>query len=305
MTHLSDLLRAPDLGPEAKARATIRLRYEDVMQDGTLQVSVLSAGLGASVWQHLLVDEASRQMRESGEIPILSRLLLGAGEGPISVAAPLEIEGSYRLSHGCLPSGEVERIYVEMWAEARAPRGHTFGPTPEPGTDMITCGRLYAEHVVTRLFAPKGERKVRRLDHPNLPPVPGPQIPIVPARATFALPEGAVALAPETSREIVLGIGHSDSNQHVSSLAYLRLAEDAALIALRAHASNAAPLAIESAELAYGKPSFGGEALAIVTRPFELTIDGKKRLGVSASFVEAGRAPEEGRTFVRLVFRAA
>jgi len=297
----TDILTAPPFGPEATARGSLRLRYEDVTQDGSLQLSVLSAGLGASVWAHLLADETSRRMHEGGQIPILSRLVLGAGEGPISVAAPLEVHGAYRLSHGRLPSGEVERIYVEMWAEARAPRGHTFAPPPPADAETITCGRLYAEHVVTRLFAPKGERKVRHLDHPSLPPVPGPEIPIVAARSTFELPEGAAPVASELRRAVAFSLAHTDSNQHVSSLAYLRLAEDAAALALRGYTGS--PLSLARAELAYGKPSFAGDELSLVLRPFEATAAGKKSLGVVCAFTEPARAPEDGRTFVRLVFR--
>lgn len=300
MMKVSELLAAPEVGLGARARGTLRLRYEDVAQDGTLKPHVLSAGLGASVWEALVRDEATRHMRESGELPILTRLVLAAGAGPISVATPLEIDGVYRFAHGRGADGEVERIYVEMWADARAPEGHTFGPRPAPDAPRIVCGRLYAEHVITRPFAPKGQRKVVRLSHPGADAVPGPAIPIVPPRATFVVPEGAVA-HDEERRPVVFSLAHTDSNQHVSSLAYLAFAEDMAALVLGARAGG--PLSIASAELAYGKPSFAGERLTLVARPFERVEEGRAVLGATFAFVDEGKATEEGRTFVRLVFR--
>ena len=297
-----DFLEPPLVPPEQLAQGILRLRYEDITQDGGLALSVLLAGLGASVWAKLLSDPAGAPMRERGEIPILSRLVVAAGEGPISVAVPLAIEGRYRFAHVRQPSGEVDRILVEMWASARAPRGTTQGPTPAPDAGIVTAGRLYSEHVLTRLFASKEDRKVRRMAMPGVPEVPPPEVPLIPPARTATLPEGARSLGAPTSAPVAFGLGHTDSNQHVNSLVYLRIAEDAALVHL-ASLGHRPALALASAEVSYRKPSFAGDRLSVVLSAFEATVDGKTRLGVYGAFVEDGEPLERGRTFVRLRFR--
>lgn len=262
---------------------------------------MLSAGLGASVWADLLRDEnATRGMRERGEIPILSRICLEAGAGPIAVGNPLEMAGTHRLSHVLDSSGEVERILVEMWAEASAPLGRTNGPAPERAGEVEVVGRIYAEHVLTRLFAAKEDRKVRAMDVPGQPRVPGPSVPLVQAASTFSLPEGAHPLdeARVHPSPVVFGLGHTDSNQHVNSLVYLRMFEDLALTTL-GMIGQSPSRGLCSAELAYRKPSFAGDRLEVLVRPFE-TEDGA--LGAVGAFREQNHELSRARTFVRLVF---
>lgn len=277
------------------------LRYEDVLQNGALALGVLSAGLGASVWARLLRDEdATRGMRERGEIPILSRICLEAGSAPLAVGNALEMAGTHRLSHVLDEAGEVERILVEMWAEGSAPLGRTHGPAPERAGEVEVVGRIYAEHVLTRLFAAKEDRKVRAIDVPGQPKVPGPTVPLVHAASTFALPEGAHALdeARVHPSPVVFGLGHTDSNQHVNSLVYLRMFEDLALTSL-GMLGRTPGASLRSAELAYRKPSFAGDRLEVLVRPFQ-TEDGA--LGAVGAFREVHHELSRARTFVRLVF---
>jgi hypothetical protein len=297
-----DLLVPPPVPEENLARGSLRLRYEDIAQDGSLALSVLSAGLGASVWEKLLAQPAARTMRDRGEIPILTRLVLAAGEGPISVADPLRMDGCFRFSHARLPSGEVDRILVEMWSSASAPRGSTYGPPSGPDAQVVTAGRLYAEHVLTRLFAPKEDRKIRRIELPSMPEVPGPEVPWVPPAKTAELFDGARPLGDTTSAKVAFGFTHTDANQHVNSLVYLRMAEDAALQRL-ASLGRDTQLVLDTAELAYRKPSFVGDVVSLELRAFESTHEGQPRLGVVGGFVDEGKPFEQARTFVRLTFR--
>src|SRR5258705_9749410 len=103
---------------------------------------------------------------------------------------------------------------------------------------MIEVGRCYVEHVFPKLFAPKAERKVLRLDVPGAPAVPATRHVWVPPAALLELPEGATALDAELVADpapAAFGLMHSDSNQHVNSLVYPRLFEDAALRRLAVH----------------------------------------------------------------------
>lgn len=296
------VLESPVVSADQLAEGTLRLRYEDIAQDGALAPSVLSAGVGVSVWEKLMANPAAQGMWSRGEIPILTRLVLASGEGPVSVGAPVTIRGAHRFSHVRLDSGEVDRILLEMWASARAPRGHTHGPVPGPEAEIVTAGRLYAEHVLTRLFAAKGDRKVRRLEVPGMPEVPAPEVPFVSPARTGELPMGAHALGEARMTSVAFGMSHSDANQHVNSLVYLRMAEDAALVHLKTLGRGPA-LSIELAEAAYRKPSFAGESLSLVLQAFETSHEGRARVGVFGGFVDEGGPLTEARTFVRLLFR--
>src|SRR5262249_13181357 len=67
--------------------------------------------------------------------------------------------------------------------------------------------------------------------------------------------------------EFVFGLAHTDSNQHVNSLVYPRLFQDAALRRFAAHGLDTRVLA-QRLEIAYRKPCFAGERAKILLRAF-------------------------------------
>lgn len=263
------------------------LRYEDVSQDGRLMLLAMPHALGEVVWRRLLAQQPAAKLAHTGVIPILTRFVIEGGEGPTSVRGPVEGEGRYALAHARGDDGAVRHLFMNMWCRLYARRGRTHGPPPDGAGERIFVGRVFAEHVFTRLFAPKGERQVTRLDAPGLPPVPEARWTMRPLEAVLALPDGARALdaAPvDDPAEVVFGLEHTDSNQHVNSLVYPRLIIDAALRRFAAHGRDPRVLA-RRLEVFYRKPCFAGETVRLRLRAFEHGAD----LGVLATVVPADR----------------
>ncbi len=271
----------PD-GP--RARGEMQLRYEDVAQDGRLMLGALSHGLGEIVWRKTLENHAgSVTLRESGVVPILTRIRFEGGGGPLSIARPLALEGGFSLAHAVTASGEVDRIFIDMWLEATGVRARLYGPPPSRAGEPVLAGRLYAEHVFTRLFAAPEDRKVLRLDGPGLPGVPEARREWSPPASVATIPAGATVLGelrPDDAL-VCFGLAHTDSNLHVNSLVYPRLFEDAALRRFAALGETTVVLARE-VEIAYRKPCFAGETMAIVVQAFRH----EGRLGAIGAFVK-------------------
>ena len=49
---------------------------------------------------------------------------------------------------------------LNMWVDVFGPKGVTYGAPPDDAGQRTLSGRMYAEHVITRLFAEPSERKV-------------------------------------------------------------------------------------------------------------------------------------------------
>jgi hypothetical protein len=274
----------PEVPAEQRAEASSALRYEDVSQDGRLMLLGLPHVLGDTVWQKLLVHHPlTRASYAAGIVPILSRFVLEGGDGPLSVSRPLTTSACYRAAHTVDEVGEPNRLLLEMWASAQAPRARTNGAAPVGEGEPIFAGRVYAEHVFTRLFAPPAERKVLRFDVEGVEPVP-------PTRRTWRPPEAVLDPPPDArwldeelradDAEVVFGLHHTDSNQHVNSLVYPRLFQDAALRRFAAHGVPARVLP-RHLEIAYRKPCFAGDRARVLLRAFR---DGP-RVGAVGAFV--------------------
>jgi hypothetical protein len=270
MTDIDWFPDEPAVPDEARTTGTSALRYEDVSQDGRVALLGLPHAIGDVVWQKLLLRHAVARATRAGLIPVLSRFVIEGGEGPVSVRKPLSVDARYRLAHTVDGNGLVDRLLLEMWASLTAPRAHTHG-----GGDGATifAGRVYAEHVFTRLFAPPAERKVLRLDFEGLPPVP-PVRTVWRAPAALLEPPAAAARALDEAlrpdeASVVFGLNHTDSNRHVNSLVYPRLFQDAALRRFGEHRRDTRLIA-RRLEIAYRKPCFAGERASIMLRAFEL-----------------------------------
>jgi len=288
----------PDL-PRAAAR--VHLRFEDVTQDGRLVLEALPNALGPTVWRGIVQhDPGAAALFARGIVPILSRFVLSGGAGPFSSSGPFDAEGAMRLARS-----EDGRYVVDMWADLYGAVGRTYGSTGRDGARAL-AGHVFAEHVLTRPFAPAGERRVTRLDFEGAPRAAEGR-PASPApEAIASVPAGARPLEPELSPDevpLVFGTVHTDSNRHVNSLVYLRVFEEAALRRFARLGRGAAVLG-RSIDIAYRKPCFAGQVMRVLARAFE---EGD-RLGVAAVLVPdadpSARGEAKPHVYARMTFEA-
>jgi len=278
----------PPLPDDQLAERQVPLRYEDLSQDGRLLVGTLGPLYGSVVWGSLLArGPVAAAAREQGVVPILTRLTLEGEGGPFSPANPLRVAGGYDLAHSVDERGEVARVHLRIWAEVRGPTGHAYDQHGAPGAE-IGAGRVFAEHVFTRLFAPPAERRVVRLDLPGLPGVPPTRCEPLAPPAMLEAPAGAEALdEPGVEPSLALfSLGHTDSNQHVNSLVYPKMFEEMALQRLRRLGLPTA-LLVRHADCLYRKPFFAGEAAEVRMQVFRAG----EGFGVVGAFLPEGSGP--------------
>ncbi|WP_437287941.1 hypothetical protein [Sorangium sp. So ce406] len=263
----------PHVPEQQQATAVMNLRFEDVSQTGRVMLDALPHGLGPAIWGKLISGSPIEAlMSAQGVIPILTRLIIEGGEGPIAAREPLQLRGRYQLAHTEDAAAEVNRLILAMWLSASARRSRTYGPPPPGAGEQIQVGRVFAEHVFTRPFAEAGARKVLRFESPDLPAVPPDRYAWRSPEALMGLPEGAEPLDAEPTLDpipVAFGLDHTDGNQHVNSLVYPRLFAEAALRRLSAQGHGTAVLA-RRVELAYRKPCFAGLRARIVLRTFAM-----------------------------------
>ncbi|MBI2894266.1 MAG: hypothetical protein HYY06_12005 [Deltaproteobacteria bacterium] len=291
----------PDVPAGETARGTIDLRYEDVSQDGRVVLTALPQAAGV-VWRRLAKSPFPARIRDAGIVPLLTRLHLAGGDGPVSVRQPVDVRGTYQLAHTRAADGAVDRIVLLIWVEATAPKGRTHGPQPPDEGTVVTVGRVFAEHVFTRPFAPPERRKVLGFSIPGMPEVPAARYEWRPSAQILALPDDARwrdADAQPDPAPLVFGLDHTDSNQHVNSLVYPRLFLDAALRRLADLGKPAARLA-RAVEVGYRKPCFAGDRARWLVRAFE----SQDSEGAVGTLVPEGAAGDAARPHchARIVF---
>lgn len=247
------------------------LRYEDVAQDGRILLTTMPVALGV-LWRAISIPvEARRKMRDLGVLPILTRFAIEAAPGPFAVEDALEVAGGFALSHAVGADGKVARIFLDMDATLTGKKGRTNLPPPEDRGAQALAGTLDVEHVFTRPFAGPDERKVLALDFGGEPFVPEKRREWTPPHEVVALPPSARVIDAsfvEDPQRIALGVMHTDSNQHVNSLVYPRIFEEASLRRLAALGRPTSVLA-RSLTVAYRRPSFAGESLRVFVRVHE------------------------------------
>jgi hypothetical protein len=249
-------------------------RYEDITQDGRVQLTALMPGLGAAAWRALLLKlPAIEALRSQGILPILSRLVIMGEERSLSVNVPIRYRGSFRFAR----EAGGDRLFVNTWVEASAPISSTFEPDPSPDAPYIRVGRMFGEHVLTRPFAPPGERKVTKLDAPGVPPIPEDEH--VFESAEDLLGDGAL----EDAGELRFGMMHTDSNQHVNSLVYPQLFEEAASRRLmqEPRVAGAELMLARAIELRFRRPFFAGDRARLALR-LMAPAEGEERWKVGA-----------------------
>jgi hypothetical protein len=268
----------PEVPDSDRVQGRCGLRYEDVSQEGQLLALSTTHAMGEVVWRQLLANHPLTSGPRSGVLPILSRLVVEVGGGPISVAAQLEVDARIALAHGTPDHDHatVDRIYLNMWMRLFGLVGRTNAPRPSDAGARVQVGHVFIEHVLTRPFAAPAERKVLALDVPGLPSVPPTRWPLRGPADVLAPPADArvvdAALLADDA-EISFGYNHTDSNRHVNSLVYPRLFLDAALRRFSVHGWDTRRHA-RRFEVAFRKPCFAGHrariALGALERPGEL-----------------------------------
>ncbi|MBS0658929.1 MAG: hypothetical protein JSR82_11880 [Verrucomicrobia bacterium] len=244
---------------EDRATAPLSLRYEDVAQDGRVRLEALPPGLGEAIWRAIVEKRFdAKAMLATGTIPILTRFVIEAADDPIAVGE-LSCDGRLQLAHAVDAAGAVDRLYFNAWVDLHAPRGRTNLPPPDRAGEVVRVGRVFAEHVFTRPFAGPEDRKVRDL-HGEVPPARWAPRALA---AAADLPPGATPIGePFTSDPFVFGLAHTDSNQHVNSLVYLSLFEEA-VVARLADVGRSPVVLARWIEIGYRKPCFAGDRVSM------------------------------------------
>ncbi len=289
--------------PEQKVSGAMSLRYEDLAQDGRPRLVAIPVALGV-IWRAVsLPDEMRQGLLGHGILPILTRFTIESYDGPFGIEAPVQVQGTFGLSHAKNASGAVERLYLDIEAQIEAPLGRTNLPPPPGAGTAAAFGTVFAEHVITKPFAPPGERKVLALPLGGRAVVPprereerAPRAPLFPREDARAI--GTTELETDGPPR-VLGPLHTDSNQHVNSLVYLSVFEEATLQRL-ARIGRSPHVLGRSVEISFRRPSFAGDALSVALRLVEHD-DGIDAIG--AFFGEGERDLEKARAYVRMTFR--
>jgi hypothetical protein len=281
------------------------MRFEDVAQDGALKVGAMPAAIGLVCMGKLWFKTATSSAQ--GVVPILTRISMVTTGGPLSVRNKVEVDGAYELGHARDDGGAVSRILINGHAELYAPAARTHPPQPVNAGERVHVGRVFAEHVFTRPFGPPAQRKVLALPTAEGPLVPALTLPFDSPLATLSLARLASAaptqwLEPALMLDpmpVTFGITHTDSNQHVNSLVYPQLFEDAALRRLFDLGHSTATLLVDQLDVAFRKPCFAGERMYVWLRAFQQA----GKLGLVAYLGPRDCPPERAHCTAAMTFR--
>lgn len=259
---------APEFPPDQAATTEGFCRYEDITQDGRLMPIAIPPALGG-LWRGVLVRHpGARSAAQQGIIPILTRLTIQAHEQGIRVDKPIHTHAGFELARHENDQGAVTRLFMNVWSEIRGAAGRIV--PPEPAGELTLAGQIFAEHTFTRPFGPPDQRRITRLTAKGYPEMPEARY-AAPASVTACeAPAGARwldELAPDPC-EVVFSLDHTDSNQHVNSLVYIRMFTDAVQ---RRFAAAGKPLSIRSrsVDIGFRKPCFVGDRVRANVRLFE------------------------------------
>lgn len=241
--------RLPENLDGARVSGRVSQRYEDVTQEGRLTLVSLPHVLGELVWPNVMSDPETVAVAMDGVIPILTRMVLRSGDGPISAVQPLWGEAAWHRATVRDASGGVVRLVLAMEVNLSGREGLTLAP-PDPEAPVLHVGSVFAEHAYTRLFAPPSERRVLSLNG-RTPEHDWEE------RRPEAVAPGPVEGAPRHQVQRSFGVLHTDPNNHVNSLVYPRFFEEAAIL-LRGR-----PEAATGLEVVWRKPFFAGETATI------------------------------------------
>lgn len=286
---------APAFPPEHTSVTEETLRYDDVAQDGRLIPIAIPPTLDG-LWRTVIVDHpGSRASIAKGILPILTRLTITSNEQSIRVDQPLEARSGFQLARS-EENGQIKRLFMLLWCDVLGSAGRIGGMSGRPPGPRIPAGSMFAEHTFTRPFAPPGQRAVTELPGDGYPKLP---------EATYAQTAPATAAdAPDGARwlgelwadpvQTAFSLDHTDSNQHVNSLVYIRVFLDSVWRRL-ATTSHGTKLRSRAIDIAYRKPCFAGDRVQPQLRLFE----GADGMGAAGQIVDERGTP---RCYVRVLF---
>ncbi|HMG55195.1 MAG TPA: hypothetical protein VK601_16980 [Kofleriaceae bacterium] len=292
---------APEFPPDQLFTNPLYPRYEDCTQDGRLNTLAIPPGL-ATMWNARDArTTGNRQARASGLVSLLTRLTVASLEQPVRVNRPFEAVVGFQLAHDRDAAGEVSRLFLNIWADVR---GRPHLPAERRAADtgaLVVAGHAFAEHTYTRPFGPPEQRRVT-----SLAGIDG--VPAIPEVRYHQPAPASAAEAPAGARwldelaadpvETAFLLDHTDANQHVNSLVYVRVFLDAAgrRIAAGGHPPR---LRSRAFDIAYRKPSFAGERVRAHIRTFAHG----EHVGV-AGFLAAAGEEARPRCYVRVLYGA-
>lgn len=261
----------PDMPESAHvfhAEEALPLRYDDVCQDGRLMLTGMPHAL-TSVWRACVRQFPLSGARSAGVIPILAQLWVRGTDARIHVGKPARSVGTGVFTHVKASDGSAQRILLDMRASIYGITGSVLGPQSEG--EEVLVGEVFARHVLTKLFAPPGQRRVRELDIEGMAPVPPTEVLWHSPESMMAVPDEVSWLEPSAESaalQPLFGLQHTDSNQHVNSLAYPRLFEEAAQLRFSERELQGQTVAREVA-VNFRRPFFAGQRSRVDLRAFE------------------------------------
>jgi hypothetical protein len=282
------------------ARADFHLRYEDLTQHGHIKQLTLPMVLAKVCFESLWVRHPLFATRKQGIVPILSRMVLESEPIAVSIGTPLEGRGQLEVAQE-RSADDVSALFMNGYADVWAVPSRR-DPKVDPATRQpVRVGRAFGEHVLTKPFGAPENRKVLAFDVPGQPALPEAQHARLRVHENIELPLGAAALDERFKLDEAswsFGLTHTDLNQHVNSLVYARMFEDAAVRRAALHGHNRA-LYAHKLSLCYRKPSFAGQTLYCMLRAFVLN----DAFGAVGYLAPLGTPPERAHCSFQLQFK--
>jgi hypothetical protein len=280
-----------------RTRGQYAMRYEDVAQDGTIKLTAIAPAFGPACYRPLWRSHpVNERMIQQGVLAILTGMRLEMLGGPIAVMESLSAEGGYMLAHEQDAAGNVTRVFLNLQVNVSGTRGVTHGKQPPGAGEPIAVGRAFAEHVFTRPFGPPDQRKVLALEGPEGLFVPPERYAWPDAQQLLALHVEDRALTDFVAETITFGLIHTDANQHVNSLVYPSLFEQA--VVRRVHALGLKDVGLgRLIDIAYRRPCFAGDVMSLQVQLLR-TRDGLTAIGY---FAKPNEPPQRAHCTLRLV----
>lgn len=254
------------------ARADFHIRYDDLTQHGHVKQVTLPMVLGRVCMEKIWAKHPLFETRKQGIVPILSRLVVESEPVAVSFSSPLEGRGKIELAHESGSDGGVSALFLNSSADIWAIPSRRDPAVDPMNRAHVRIGRAFGEHVLTRPFGPAHERKVLSFSVNGQPELPEATHRRVRVDANLQLPEGATALDSAFEPDAApwtFGLIHTDLNQHVNSLVYARMFEEAALRRAALHGHNQGLIA-HKLSLCYRKPCFAGQSIGCRLRGYLL-----------------------------------
>lgn len=282
-----------------RTRGQYAMRYEDVAQDGSIKLTAIAPAFGPACYRPLWrAHPVNERMIKQGVLAILTGMRLELLGGPIAVTETLQAEGGYALAHDVDAAGNVARIFLNLQVNVSGPRGLTHGKQPPGAGEHIAVGRAFAEHVFTRPFGPPDQRKVLSLEGPEGAFVPPERYVWPDAQRLLELAVHERALTDVGAETITFGLIHTDANQHVNSLVYPSLFEQA--VVRRAHALGLKDIKLgRMIDIAYRRPCFAGDVMALHVQ----LVRSGDQLAATGYFAKPGDPPSRASCTLRLTLR--